>query len=624
MVENVITQTMQKRNRQITIALTALTAFLSGGYMYNAYTKDVLWGYWPLLMLLSAWFSITLLLLPRFSKHPNNMKRYLLSALTGVLLWLGFPMIPLTPVLFIAFIPLLLVEHDISKSREGASKWEVFKYSYFSFVLWNILTTYWVANTAFSAALLAFLVNSLFMCIPFVAFHQVKKVVPKLGWMAFVAFWITFEYLHLRQEATWPWLTLGNAFATFPSTIQWYEFTGVFGGSLWMLVGNVLLYKWLSPKLSTWIGLENKEAVPVGVEGEMERGDWIRVALFFVLPLAFSFYTYATHQEEGVAKEVVVVQPNFEPHYVKFVIPRQQTMAQFLKLSEEAVTAETDYLVFPETSFFRIRTNNLKTDKQIKALQDFVDKQTKLKLVTGLGTSKIYEKGEPHGPAVRVRPQRGRDTIFWESHNSAIQLKSGSKEIDFYLKSKFVPGAEIFPYHKILFFFKPIVEKLGGSISGFASQKERSVFKADGTAVAPVICYESVFGEYCTEYVQAGAEAIFIVTNDGWWDNTAGHRQHLAFAQLRAIENRRSIARSANSGISAFINQRGDIISATNYDEPAALKETILFNKARTFYSVWGDLIGRIAGYLAILIILNAISKGLMKRKGIASAAPKP
>jgi len=608
---------MQKRTRQIAIAITTLIAVLSGSYLYNAYTNDVLWGYWPLVFLLSAWFSITILLLPRFSKHPNNFKRYLLSALTGVLLWLGFPMIPLTPLLFVAFIPLLMVEDDISKSREGASKWEVFKYSYFSFVLWNILTTYWVANTAFSAALIAFLVNSLFMCIPFVAFHQVKKVVPKLGWMAFVAFWISFEYLHLRQEATWPWLTLGNAFATFPSMVQWYEFTGVFGGSLWILVGNVLLYKWLSPKLISWFSLSKENGISENnfINEKMAKGDWIRVALFFVLPLAFSFYLFATHSEKGAAKEIVVVQPNFEPHYVKFDISPRESMEQFLKLSAEAVGSETDYLVFPETSFFRIRTNNFKTDRQIKRLQNFVDKYPKLKLVTGLGTRKIYEKGEKHGPAVRVRPQLGRDTIFWESHNSAIQLTSGSEEIDFYLKSKFVPGAEIFPYHRFLFFFKPIVDKLGGSVSGFASQPERSVFKGDGTAVAPVICYESVFGEYCNGYIQAGPEAIFIVTNDGWWDNTAGHRQHLAFAQLRAIETRRSIARSANSGISAFINQRGDIISATRYDEPAALKGTIQFNNSRTFYSIWGDLIGRIAGYLAILIILNAISKGLMKRK---------
>ncbi|MFK7807584.1 MAG: apolipoprotein N-acyltransferase, partial [Saprospiraceae bacterium] len=540
---------------------------------------------------------------------------YLLSGLTSIFLWLGFPMMPLTPLIFVAFIPLLLVEQDIAKSREGASKWEVFKYSYFSLVLWNILTTYWVANTAFSAAIIAFLVNSLFMCIPFVAYHQVKKIMPKLGWMSFVAFWLTFEYLHLRHEATWPWLTLGNTFATFPSTVQWYEYTGVFGGSLWILAGNVLLYKWLAPKLESWFGFSNSTITIVYSQSRIAKGDYIQTALFFILPLAFSFYLYSTHVEKGEGREVVVVQPNFEPHYEKFQVSRKRTMQQFLKLSESAITPETEYLVFPETSFGGINVNDFTKDNQIKTLQNFINDYPNLKLVSGLGSRRIFEEGEEHTAAVRMHARKGKDTVYWESQNSAIQLTSRSPEVDLYLKSKFVPGAEIFPYHKLLFFFKPIVDKLGGSVSGFGSQPERSVFKSGNTAVAPVICYESVFGEYCTEYVQAGAEAIFIVTNDGWWDNTAGHRQHLAFAQLRAIETRRSIARSANSGVSAFINQRGDILSATKYDEEAALKGNIQFNNVRTFYTLWGDLTGRIAGYLAILLLVNALSKGLMNKK---------
>jgi apolipoprotein N-acyltransferase len=606
---------MQKRQRYILITICTLIAVLTGGYMYTAYTHDKLWGYMPLPFLLSTWMAITLLLLPRFSKHPNNVKRYLLSGLSALLLWLGFPMMPFTPLLFVAFIPLLLVEDDIAKSRSGASKWEFFKYSFFALVLWNILCTYWVANTAFTAGLIAFLANSFLMSIPLVLYHQVKKIAPKLAWMAFVAFWLTFEYLHMRHDATWPWLNLGNAFSSFPAVVQWYEYTGALGGSLWILVGNVLLYKWLSPKLSDWFGLQKAEVQFVNKTNDtIKTGDWINLALFFVLPVAFSFYLFFTYVEKGIPKEIVVVQPNLEPHYVKFNMSNEQTMQQFLKLSTAAVSPETDYLVFPETSFDGIRTNNFAGDQHIIALQRFVNNYPKLKLVTGLGSVKVYDKGEALGPAVRTRV-RGGDTLYWESHNSAIQISSGREEVDLYLKSKFVPGAEIFPYKNILFFIAPIVDQLGGSASGFASQPKRSNFEADGASVAPVICYESVFGEYCTEYVQLGAQAIFIVTNDGWWDNTAGHRQHLAFARLRAIENRRSIARSANSGISAFINQRGDVVAATRYDEPATLKGSILFNTTFTFYTWWGDMVGRIAGFVSLLLVGNTLAKSLMRKE---------
>ena len=146
------------------------------------------------------------------------------------------------------------------------------------------------------------------------------------------------------------------------------------------------------------------------------------------------------------------------------------------------------------------------------------------------------------------------------------------------------------------------------------SQKERSAFKASDLGVAPVICYESVFGEYTTGYVKNGANALFIVTNDGWWDNTAGHKQHLLFASLRAIETRRPIARSANTGISCLINQRGDILQPTEYDEAATVKGTLLFNDTITFYVRYGDLIGRLAGFISILLLLNVIAKGALRR----------
>jgi len=137
--------------------------------MYSRFKVDELWGYLPLVFFIGLWGAIVLSLQNRFSSHENNLSRLGLSTLTGVLLWLGFPMMPFTPLLFIAFVPLLIVEDDISRSRAGASKWEVYKYSYHALIVWNILTTYWVANTAFVPAVVAFTVNTFFMCIPYAA-----------------------------------------------------------------------------------------------------------------------------------------------------------------------------------------------------------------------------------------------------------------------------------------------------------------------------------------------------------------------------------------------------------------------------------------------------------------------
>jgi apolipoprotein N-acyltransferase len=199
--------------------------------------------------------------------------------------------------------------------------------------------------------------------------------------------------------------------------------------------------------------------------------------------------------------------------------------------------------------------------------------------------------------------------LQWEAYNAAIALQDGIDSIPVYFKSKLVPGPEILPYRRFLFFLQPLVDYLDGTVEGLGTQTDRVVFAGKRGSVAPVICYESIFGDFHTGYIRRGGEATFIMTNDGWWDQTAGHRQHLHYASLRAIETRRSIARSANTGISCFINQRGDILQPTPYGAPAAIRDTVLLNDDITFYAKWGDLTARLALFTTLLLLVNTFVK---------------
>ncbi len=165
------------------------------------------------------------------------------------------------------------------------------------------------------------------------------------------------------------------------------------------------------------------------------------------------------------------------------------------------------------------------------------------------------------------------------------------------------------PYPEQLRFLEKLVIDLGGASGSRATQKERSVFIGGKAKVAPAICYESVFGDYMNEFVKKGANVIFILTNDGWWKDTPGYKQHLHYARLRAIENRRSIARSANTGISATINQRGDIMEHTEWWEAASLTTTINLNEKQTLYTRFGDVFYRVAGLMTIILILISLVK---------------
>ena len=558
-----------------------------------------LWGHLPLYFFGSAWVAFIILLWHRFSRI-NDSKNYLLLAIfSGVLLSVGFPPLPGFVFMFVGFVPLLWIEHRISEEY-GMARWQVFKFGMAAFITWNILTTYWVTNTLFMAGFLAIIPNSLLMSIPWVLFHFTKvRLGPRIGYSAFISYWMVFELAHLNlEDISWPWLMLGNSFARYPEIVQWYEITGAFGGSLWILVLNVLLfflYRDWTLEVGKGLGWR-KSLLPI---------------IILVIPVIASSIRYHTYEDKGELAEVVVVQPNYEPHFEKFTVRQKVQVDHFIELSGKLVREGTDYLVFPETSFDGIRHNDILSHPTIIRLKAFVDNYPGLKLVTGLGSFYVDDgSSDRQMNAPRVHLSLG-DTTIYESYNSAIQILSGSDDIPFYYKSKLVPGPELPPFASVTQFLEPIVRALGGTMAGLGTQNERSVFESeDGSmAVAPVICYESVFGQYVTGYINKGATAIFVVTNDGWWDNTAGHKQHLMFASLRAIETRRSIARSANTGISAFINQRGDISQATPYGQDAVIRAEIAMNKETTFYTKYGDLIARLALFWSAVALLMSIVK---------------
>ena len=133
-------------------------------------------------------------------------------------------------------------------------------------------------------------------------------------------------------------------------------------------------------------------------------------------------------------------------------------------------------------------------------------------------------------------------------------------------------------------------------------QDSVSVLNFDGIPVGCAVCYESVYGEFCTEYVKAGARLMTVITNDAWWGDTPGYRQHLRYASLRAIETRRDIARCANTGISAIIDQRGIIQQRTDWWERQILRTRVNLNDGQTFFVTYGDITGRICSFVALLL----------------------
>jgi apolipoprotein N-acyltransferase len=220
-----------------------------------------------------------------------------------------------------------------------------------------------------------------------------------------------------------------------------------------------------------------------------------------------------------------------------------------------------------------------------------------------------YEQGAKLPDFARQHPNGG----YYLPHNSALLYRNGAEPL-VYHKSKLVVGVEKMPYPKVMGLLDAFALNLGGMSGTLGTQTERAVFQHAGIAAAPVICYESIFGGFVTSYIRDGANLIAIITNDGWWGDTDGYRQHMAFARLRAIENRRDVARSANTGISGFINQRGDIVGQTGWWEQTTLTAQVHLNEELSFYTRYGDYIPRTAAFLAVLIYLISLARSRTKK----------
>ena len=524
-------------------------------------------------------------------------KPFFLASLSGFLLSLGWPTYGTPLLLFIAFIPLLFVEKNLRATGRKV-KLKVWVNAYLTFLIWNLITTWWLFYASAFGMLFAVLVNSLLMSILFLLYHIVaKRASPKISLLFFICLWLSFEKFHLNWDFSWPWLNLGNGFAEFPEWIQWYEFTGAFGGSLWVLAVNGVAFYWIS-------NLEKKNFPSI------IRYIFPKIALLIAVPIIISLWMYQTYEIKGKTKEVIVLQPNVDPYTEKYDTPNLVTTKVLLAQTDKIITPQTEFVIAPETVLAESAPfDQFYNSPSREMMVEYIAKHPKAQLLWGIDTYNfIFDKS-----AASASSNVYRDGIWVDFYNAALFINH-QPEFQKYYKSKLVVGIENLPYKSVL---EPLLGNvmldLGGTISTKTVQKDRASFVADdGTRVAPIICYESVYGEYVTGYVKNSADFMAIITNDAWWHETQGHKQHLTFASLRAIETRRDIARSANTGISAFINQKGDIVSKTQYGEKTALLGEVHLNSKMTFYVRCGDYIPRGAAFILALLSIYILVK---KRK---------
>lgn len=526
-------------------------------------------------------------------KRKINLQIWMLALASSILLSIPY-IVPHTGLVsLIALVPLFLAE----QLAHNSGKKHFFHVAYTSFLAWNLITTFWVWFATPPGAVAAFLLNTLQMAFLFTLFRWMRKFTNGfLPYIFFCIIWLAWEHSYQNWQITWPWLILGNSFSTSIKHIQWYEFTGVLGGSLWILLTNMLIHRIILLK-------NRQKPIKVSVAS---------VAVLILFPTILSHILYTTYKETPAPAQFAVLQPNIDPYKDKFGgMNQMQQTAVLLDLAKEArngLNGEECTVLAPETFIFterwntRLQEDNPMLNPAYRSIAGWVADENLSGRKTDMIVGAVGYLGEEYfNSAVFMAPQG----------DYAMSVVP-----DYYHKSKLVVLAESNPFKNGPFkFMDKLVSGIAGGIGDFGTQPNRNVFEAPGgVKIGTAICYESVFGDFFREWALNGANVMSVITNDGWWRDTPGHKQHLNYARLRAIENRRSIARSANTGISAFINQRGDILQQTGWWERGYLAGTLNLNEEKTIFTVHGDIIGRLSRFLAFLFLLMGFARKLGKK----------
>ena len=539
----------------------------------------------------------------RIPKTPERRKEIrkelLLGLLSGVMIGLSYPPIPLPYLVFVAFVPYFFV----IQKREGLA--DINRFTYFTMFIYNLITLYWVGGwlpnsdpflMVAGTTLLFF--NPLVFLIPSTLYYLTKKYVNKnLALFLFPLFWITFEFAYSLTDFNFPWLTLGNSLSYFTNYIQIADIIGVYGLSALILFANIFAYRF------------KKDLLPNRGINKTQLAMFVAI---IVIPIIYGNYNIVSFSSQTGNVKIGLIQPNMDPNEKWKNGDLNEKIDSYFELSLKAIDEGAKIIIWPETALpvYLLAGNYF---NEVSRIGEFV-KTNNIPILTGMPDATYYY--DPDKAPKYAKPIRD-GKVMYTSYNSILLFNPNSREIQKYGKMKLVPFGEKVPLVNSLPFLGDWI-KWSVGMSGWNTGRDTTVFKVKTETkeiqVGGIVCIESIYPIFTSIFVEKGAELIAIVTNDSWYGDTSGPYQHKEISVIRAVENKRSVVRAANGGISCLIDPLGRTIAETSMYTRNYLVVDVPLNSELTFYTKNPWLIPMSASAISIMIILLSIV-GKIKRK---------
>jgi apolipoprotein N-acyltransferase len=497
--------------------------------------------------------------------------------------------------MFTAFIPYFGV---IEKKK---SLLEINRASYLVFFVFCFITLYWVGSWQKSAdpflmisGVLLLFFNPLVLLIPSTLYYFSLKIFPrKAAIYFFPLFWVTYEYLYMLTDASFPWLTLGNGLSHFIYFIQIADIIGALGLTLVVVYINILLYKGI-------------------IFFRSERIFYKRIihfstaSLIILLVLIYGFIRLPGFIYSDKKITVGLIQPNLDPWAKWRLVNTDFLISDYLNLSRKAVSEKAELIIWPETALpVYLMSGNYQSI--LDSVYNFID-ENKVSLMTGMPDIVFHGKNIP-----RDSKYSGAGKFYYSTYNAILFFSPEDKHVGRYGKMKLVPFGERVPFVDEFPFLGDII-KWGVGISGWNVGKDTAVFRIssneklninsgeDSVYTAGLVCYESIYPEFVAAFVQRGANMIAVVTNDSWYGNSSGPYQHKEMAVLRAVENRRAVVRAANGGISTIIDPSGITRAETEMFTKTFLAGEAFLLDDETFFTKHPKIIPLISSLVSLWV----------------------
>lgn len=492
----------------------------------------------------------------------------------------------------------------------------------------GLISNYWVGGWGgigevdpflMMGGIILAIVHPFFLVVPILLYDVIRRrygIKPAL--YALPVLWTGFEYWHSLGDLGYPWLNLYNTQTYNTAFVQFIEFTGSYGLSFLIVAINVLIYSLLRSRSKE--SVQDLSALVMSKRGKAIAGAALITA--FLLPYIFGVIVMSETEKADGDLRITIIQPNINP-WEKWAAGQEPIMDSNYNATIHALrkaghgSNHVDLVLWPETAIPFYITEDRNDDHMTK-LHGFLN-YTRTTLLTGFPQIEVFGAGTTVPEDAKRSSEGG---IPFRNYNAAMLLYKDANGYvqENYYKQKLVPLGEKVPFVDVLPFLGDFIKwqvGIGSWNTGRGRDLQELPMRAvdsnaslqDTAKLWTMICYESVYPQFVREFVKEGAELLFVITNDGWYGKSSGPYQHNQFAMLRAIENRRWIARSANTGISAVIDDKGRFVQETDLFVSTSITHNFPLQNRITLYTLVGDWIAIpcmwVAGGFALFSIVQ-------------------